>query len=394
MLNLFDVYDQQIIKSRKKDIQKEMTIAAYVSGSTATYRTMYIPIMTTKVAAPCDINIDWGDGASSYISKGSTVSPGQKKLEHTYSSNGNYEITIYSEDGVIPQWYTNSWTSSQNIINYIRSYLTPLLKVNQDGYSVHIFNVSSTINLEYIPDNLFKNNSHFTFLKDIWLLQSDETRAMEGSTSARCTFTLNRNILEDLPNLESISLFDYLLHYKHNYNVEDIFKKQKNLKSVNINYGTPYVIREDKTFPNIFKYNPNLEDVSCNNTFNITKSPGFAESIKYIPTDLFKNNPKLYNISRFIQDVPQLETNFGDFDDFFHPEWTPSRGIRPLGFLSRSSSDSKNIGNALGFKEKIDLALERSGTTIPTAYEKGILFNRTGMEGYSSLPSTWRTTPF
>lgn len=391
MLNPFETYNKLITKP--EEIQKEMVVTIYIS-SNPTY--IYLPIFKNDGGYKIDrnIRIEWGDGQSSEVYDGQTLNWYNTNLNHKYTSTGYKEVKIISENGTIScwdalvdGWYSSSSSASINIIKQISRYDTPLLKLDIQNQSRISFGSSSNnVTLDYVDGYLFKNNSHLTNLSDLNLDVSHFSSLYDGMKG--CAFTLDRNILLDLPNLTYINECAYLFSKQQtNYDVELLFEGCPNILSMDLS-GSYYFDVEGGRFPNIFKTLPNLISAYCaqsNNASNIN----YTKHITSIPEDLFRYNPKLRACSRLFMNQVGLNTSNISFTKggFFAENWEPDGSFNMTEFMPSVNANTVNTGSAQELYETLQ--------TLPNGYNAtSAIYNNTKMVGYSSVPSSWRTNPF
>lgn len=391
MLNPFETYNKLITKP--EEIQKEMVVTISIS-SNPTY--IYLPIFKNDGGYKIDrnIRIEWGDGQSSEVYDGQTLNWYNTNLNHKYTSTGYKEVKIISENGTISYWdalvdgwYSSSSSASINIIKQISRYDTPLLKLDiQNQSRINFGSSSNKVTLDYVDGYLFKNNSHLTSLSRLNLDVSHFSGLYSGVKG--CAFTLDRNILLDLPNLTSINECNYLFSKQQtNYDVEMLFEGCPNIISMDL-YGSYYFDVEGGRFPNIFKTLPNLVTAYCaqsNNTSNIN----YTKQVTSIPEDLFRYNPKLRACSRLFMNQVGLNTSNISFTKggFFAENWEPEGSFNMTEFMPSVNANTVNTGSAQELYETLQ--------TLPNGYNAtSAIYNNTKMVGYSSVPSSWRTNPF
>ena len=393
MLNPFETYNKLITKP--ESIQKEMVVTIYISKN-PTYIHMPIIAVSSSNNFKIDrnIRIEWGDGQSTELYNGQTIERTNTILNHKYTSTGYKEVKIISEDGTIPQWdclqttYYDSSNSTKNITNYLTRYDTPLLKTdieNQNDLGF-VAGVNNEVNLEYMDGHIFKNNSHLTNLPNLRLSESVFGGLYAGMKG--CAFTLDRNILLDLPNLTSIDYCAYLFSKQQtNYDVEMLFEGCPNIISMDL-YGSYYFDVEGGRFPNIFKILPNLTTAYCAQS-NHASNISYTKQVTSIPEDLFRYNPKLRACSRLFMNQAGLDTSNISFTKggFFAENWEPDGSFNMKEFMPSMNANIVNTGNAQELYETLQ--------TLPNGYNAtSAIYNNTKMVGYSSVPSSWRTNPF
>lgn len=386
MLNPFDTYSQRIV-TKPADIQKEMVISAYLDQTTD-YRNLQVPIaeMSKDFIQNHNVRIDWGDGQTTEIEAGRTIP--QNMITHRYSSNGRKTITITSEDGGIDCWwgigsyyyYVSSKSYPCYLITSKLRYETPLLRVdNQSRLALGTYDS----NIEYIHPYLFKNNSHITEL-NIYLYNYSYT---DDETYEGNSFVLERNILLDLPNLNKLQNWGDFINAEHDFNKDDLFINNKKLQFLN-SIGNYYNFA-DKRFPNILKNCPELREVTRSVKFPYASTYN-RNQIHTIPEDLFRNCPKLYRASGLFSDsVTNLDATNISFTKggFFAPNWEPEEEVNFEGMFCNKVANTLNKSNATEFVDTI----KSLGITYNC---DSALYNQTGMIGYSSIPSAFKTNPY
>lgn len=387
MLNPFETYNKIITKP--ESIQKEMVVTIYIS-SNPTY--IHMPIFESN-EIDRNIRIEWGDGQSSEVYAGQTLNRYNTNLNHKYTSTGYKEVKIISENGTINQWYClqtgryDSSNSAKNITDYLTRYDTPLLKTDIERQnSLGFISGANQINLDYMNGHIFKNNSHLTSLGGLRLSISAFGGFYTGVKG--CAFTLDRNILLDLPNLININECNYLFSKQQtNYDVELLFEGCPNILSMDF-YGSYYFDVEGGRFPNIFKTLPNLTTAYCAQSNNVSDI-NYTKQVTSIPEDLFRYNPKLMYCSRLFMNQVGLDTSNISFTKggFFAENWEPDSRFNMSEFMPSVNANTVNTGNAQELYETLQ--------TLPKGYDAtSAIYNNTKMVGYSSVPSSWRTNPF
>lgn len=393
MLNPMDIYQSNIITPSSAQTQKEMAVTFNIIDN---YGYVYIPIGRYGTVKNQNVRIDWGDGQTTEIEAG--ISIPKNATSHKYSSNAGYKTAIItSETGIIPSWETRSTdyyyvgtkTYISNFTDALVRYETPLLKV-EDPTSVSI---GGGTKLEYIDPYLLKNNSHITFF-DAELVNYEKS---SGETYKGDTYKLTRNILLDLPNLQYISAWTGLICGEQAYDKDTLFENCQNLETVDIdvNFFRGFYF-PDKRFPNIFKNNPKLIRAGCGsinaNTYaNSTTDSWMLDQIHTIPEDMFRNCPKLQHISGlFSGQCQNLQTAGISFTKggFFAENWAPEGQVRVDSMFAINGSNSINTGNATEFVNTIKEASNNN------YWAKGCFYGHNSMEGYSTIDSTFRTSPY
>lgn len=138
--------------------------------TTASLKDFTIPFATTGTC-PAQIVVNWGDGSSTTVNEGQSLSA--TTFKHSYSSNNTtYRITVNSAQkdvtkkqipefnfGKYPTDYTSSLTSSNVNGALLKSMDSPLLNSGINTLSTIYFGAE---NLERLADNVFANYPNVT----------------------------------------------------------------------------------------------------------------------------------------------------------------------------------------------------------------------------------------
>lgn len=392
MLNPFDTYSQRIV-TKPADIQKEMVIAVKLDSSVSSvYRNIAVPIYHKDNGGiqNHNVRIDWGDGQTTEIEAGIAIP--KNTLVHRYSSTGWKTITIISEDGGIYCWYFLGarygfpyYDGSRSYDNQLCKsnirYETPILKMDSTKSHFNLGNYNAII--DYIDPYILKNNPQIT---ELTLGLNNYKK--EGETKGN-TFFLERNILLDVPNITVIKDWDDLLNSEQGYSKDDLFvncnKLQEIYQIASVSYNFP-----DRRFPNLFKYCPDLRRVRRSSQYVSGATTEMRDQIHTIPEDLFRNCPKLYNLYGLFSDsVTNLDATNISFTKggFFAPNWEPEQDISFTYVFCNKVANTLNKSSATEFVNTIK--------SLGVNYDcEGALYNQTGMVGYSSIPSDFKTNPY
>lgn len=394
MLNPLETANRHLVNPTPPQEQKEMAVTFNITGS---YGYAYIPIGNEDSGTQeHNIKIDWGDGQTTEIEAGTSMA--KNITSHKYSTDKGYvTVKITSEDGILPKWHSittsNYWSgtkaNSSSFTNWPVRYETPILKIENTseftlgGPSSHV---------EYMDDYLLKNNSHLVTFSPY--LRNYEK--IKSETSDGDTFKLNRSILLDLPNLQSIHDWGGLICGEQNFDKDTLFNNCLNLEQATLDVNYQYFYFPDKRFPDLFKKTNKLKCVGRNSTKTNTYAGGTTDpwilsQIETIPGELFKNCPKIEQMSGiFSGQCQNLQTSNISFTKggFFAENWTPEGQVRADSMLAIMTTNTVNTGNALEFANTI---IEASNSNY---FVKGALYGHSSMEGYSEILGAFKRSPY
>lgn len=147
------------VNMTEETVPSSMEFTVNVSGSNLAFN---IPFPTTGTT-PASITVKWGDGTTSEIPEGTSLAANDQ-FTHTYSTAGDYKITIESSVTTagrkqIPMlnFYSNRTTAS-NVMK-LKSLDTPLLNTMETDFSQCF---QGCDNLVSISAGLFDNNTEIT----------------------------------------------------------------------------------------------------------------------------------------------------------------------------------------------------------------------------------------
>ena len=395
MLNPLETANRHLVNPTPPQEQKEMAVTFNIVGD---YGYVYIPIGNYNSEPQShNIRIDWGDGQTTEVEAGVVMA--KNATSHKYSTDKGYvTVRITSEDGILPEWYSiatsNYWVGTKYYSSYfaqwIARYETPLLRIeNTDRFTLG----GTSCKLEYMDGYLLKNNGHVTNFKPYL----DNYEKTNSETKEGETFKLDRNILLDLPNLQTIYAWESLICGEQNFDKDSLFDGCPNLENaeMNVNYSNFYF--PDKRFPNIFRKSTKLlltgrNASSDNKTYpNATTSSWVLDQIHTIPEDMFRNCPKIQKMGGlFSGQCQNLQTAGISFTKggFFAENWAPEGKVRVDSMFAIKYTNSVNTGNATDFANTVKEASNNN------YWAKGCFYGHNSMEGYSTIDSTFRSSPY
>jgi hypothetical protein len=106
--------------------------------------------------SPANLTIDWGDGTSTPIPQGASLS--NPIASHTYTNDGDYTVTIYSDQvdpslKQMPQITFNYNITNENVLSAV---LTPFPNMAAEDFSLCFYN---SMYLTSFPEDLFRYNT-------------------------------------------------------------------------------------------------------------------------------------------------------------------------------------------------------------------------------------------
>ena len=270
------------------------------------------------------LTIDWGDGNTTSITN-KTITASNRA--HTYSSAGEYAITIISSNGNIPRFMTNSgsdWGYEDELNNSIQLMRieTPLLHMYYDSNNgnVEVTTLNQAFNwcknLYYIYEDVFKNNSQITQINSIFYNCSSLTtlnplwfKSVPNITTLSATF--NKCGVTNVPS----NLFEYatklndltncFLDCVSLTNIEAGVFDECPLESIAYAFSGCSNLTSIPT--DLFKYNVDIK--YAQGTFSN------CTSLQTVPEYLFRYNTKIFDFSYCFDGCTNLTINRNIFCD-------------------------------------------------------------------------------
>lgn len=262
----------------KKEFKFSIDTTKVSDGTTSTDTTYILPLIENEDFTKLhdDLSINWGDNTTTLLRY--TADWTQTNLTHTYPRAGQYQITISTKSGYMPRFDGYQYSGTNSNAYKVISIDSPLLKLT---YSLCLFRYLR--NLEKIPHDLFKYNSHITNLTDAFYYCIRLKSIPEDLLKPCRNLTTIPEAFSHCTALTSIP--------------KDLFKYNTKLSYMG------WIFAYDTAITNIpedlFKYNINAS--SFEHTFQNTY-------IRTIPTDLFKYNLAVTSFYYTFSGCPYLST--------------------------------------------------------------------------------------
>lgn len=253
------------------------------------------------------IVILWGDGTSTTISDGNITGD---NCSHTYPEEGTYTIQIYSYNGKIPRFSFQPSSGgipdpdpASDYAQYVTKFNTPLLEMititGRTETSLRGIFYGAT-NLQYIPENLFDNNTTATDFSYCFYEANSLSLAIPENLFSKCSEMKNASyifastrceiptgIFNDNTKLENLSYaFNNSGVLGEYIDLESMFMNLVNLKNLEGCFSQALI----SSLPNL-NNNTNLENVS-KMFYQVTT----ASKIN-VPSYYFRNNINITDFS-------------------------------------------------------------------------------------------------